>query len=84
MVSRSTVLRNLAKGAFVEMNDEDAKELDVSEGDEVTVTAGDASVTAAVVIGDISKGAVFVPYDQKGLHANELLGAGGRVQVTKS
>ncbi|MPZ68885.1 MAG: NADH-quinone oxidoreductase subunit NuoG [Actinobacteria bacterium] len=84
MVSRSSVLHALSKGAFVELNDEDAKELDVTDGDEVTLTAGNNEMTATVVIADISKGAVFVPYDQKGLRANELLGAGGRVKVAKA
>ena len=56
----------------------------MTDGDEVTLTAGDNAMTAKVVVADISKGAVFVPYDQKGLRANELLGAGGRVKVTKS
>ncbi len=94
MVSRSSVLRALSKGAFVEMNDEDAKDLGIDDGDEVKLTVagrlddrqnkGAKEMTAKVVIADIAKGAVFVPYDQQGLRANQLLGAGGRVQVTKS
>lgn len=84
MVSRSSVLHALSKGAFVEMNDQDAKELGVGDGDEVKLVASDNEMTATAVIADIAKGAVFVPYDQLGLRANQLLGAGGRVQVTKS
>jgi predicted molibdopterin-dependent oxidoreductase YjgC len=73
MVSRSTFLRNLAKRPFVEINDVDAKEREVSDGDDVILSVGDTAVTVTAVIADISRGAVFVPYDQPGLKANRLI-----------
>ena len=73
MVSHSAALRNIQRSAFVEMHEEDVKELGVSDGDIVTVSAGDFEVQLPVVVADIAKGAVFIPYDQKGLHANELM-----------
>ena len=82
MVKRSVALRSLQKKPFVEMNDEDVKGLRLTDGDDVTVSANGTSVTARMVIADIARGAVFVPYDQEGLRANELLAGGGRVTVT--
>ena len=79
MVRRSVALRSLQKKPFVEMNDEDVKALGLSDGDEVTLSSNGTSVTAKLVVGDIVKGAVFVPYDQEGLRANSL---GSRVTVT--
>lgn len=73
MVSKSAALRNLQKKPFIEMNDEDVKELGLANGDEVTVEAEGFTTTLRLVVGDISRGAVFVPYDQKGLRANRLI-----------
>ena len=73
MVSRSKALANLQRKPFVEVNDEDAKELGISDGDEVVVIGNGNSVTLPAVIADISKGCVFVPYDQIGLQANSLM-----------
>ncbi|MBW3594774.1 MAG: hypothetical protein KY391_04275, partial [Actinobacteria bacterium] len=84
MVRRSRALRNLQKKPFVEMNDADVKALGLADGDEVTLAANGTSVTAKLVIADIVAGAVFVPYDQEGLRANELLSGGGRVEVSGS
>jgi NADH-quinone oxidoreductase subunit G len=81
MVSKSTALRHLQRKPYLEMNDEDVKALGISDGDEVTVTAGDFSVRLPVLISDIARGAVFVPYGQEGLRANKLL-SGGNTTVT--
>lgn len=84
MVSKSASLRGLQKKPFVEMNDEDAKELGLAEGDLVIITAGEFEVQLPVVIDDIVPGLVFVPYDQDGLHANELMrGINPRVSVSR-
>ena len=84
LVSHSKALQNLQRKPFVEMNDEDAKELELADGDEVIVRAGTFVARVLLVVGDISRGAVFVPYDQKGLPANRLLGGdSGRVTVVK-
>jgi NADH-quinone oxidoreductase subunit G len=73
MIRRSRALFNLARKPFVEMNDEDAKELEVSDGDEVVVRGGGSEAKLPVRIAGIAKGAVFVPYDQEGLRANTLI-----------
>ena len=79
MVRRSVALRALQKKPFVEMNDEDVKALGLSDGQDVTLEGNGHSVTAKLVIADIVRGAVFVPYDQVGLNANAL---GATVRVT--
>ena len=73
MVSRSVALRNIQRKPFVEMNDEDAKELELADGDEVVISANGSEATVRLVIGDIVRGSVFVPYDQEGLRANTLI-----------
>ncbi len=73
MVSRSASLRGLQKRPFVEMHEEDVKELGLSDGDVVVLSAGDFSVELPIIVADIAKGAVFIPFDQKGLKANELM-----------
>ncbi len=85
MVARSAALRGLQRKPFVEMNDEDAKELGVADGEDVTLSVDGFGVTLPVVIEDIAKGAVFVPYDQQGLRANELMrGPNPTVQVARA
>ncbi len=73
MVSRSAALRRLQRKPFVDLNDEDAKALGVDDGQDVTLEANGTSFTVRAVIGDVVKGAVFVPYDQVGLPANTLI-----------
>ena len=82
MVSKSAALRRLQRKPFVELNDEDAKALGVDDGQDVVVEGNGQSFTVRALIGDIVKGAVFVPYDQVGLPANRLMsGADSRVTV---
>ena len=81
MVAKSVALRHLQRKPFVEINDEDAKELNISDGDEVVVAANGVEVTVKAVVADIVKGTVFVPYDQTGLRANSLMDGSGRVEV---
>ncbi|MDQ4065185.1 MAG: molybdopterin-dependent oxidoreductase, partial [Actinomycetota bacterium] len=84
MVSKSAALRGLQSEPFVEINDEDAKALDIADGDEVVVTSNGTEARLRAVIADIVRGSVFVPYDQRGLRANTLLsGTETRVQVRK-
>jgi NADH-quinone oxidoreductase subunit G len=84
MIRRSRALFNLARKPFVEMNDEDAKELEVSDGDEVVIRGGKSEAKLPVRITGIAKGAVFVPYDQEGLRANTLIeGVDPTVSVEK-
>jgi len=85
MVSKSVALRGLQRAPFVELNDEDAKELDISDGDEVVLSADGTEARVHAVIADIRKGYVFVPYDQKGLRANTLIrGIDPTVTVAKA
>ena len=72
MVRRSVALRALQKKPFVEMNDEDVKALGLADGAEVTIEGNGNRVTAKLVVSDIVRGVVFVPYDQTGLRANTL------------
>jgi len=85
MVSKSKALRGIARPAFVEMNPEDAAELGLSEGERAIVSGSGFEAELEVFLSDISKGAVFVPYDQKGLKANRLMsGLDTRVEVRKA
>jgi NADH-quinone oxidoreductase subunit G len=82
MVSKSTALSHLASSAFVELNEEDAKDLGLSEGDEAVVRANGTAARLEVRIADIARGAVFVPYDQRDFRANTLTPA-PRVTVSR-
>ncbi len=73
MIARSTALRGMSTGPFVEMNGLDADDLGVGDGDEVALKSGSTELRLRVRIGDISRGAVFMPYDQAGCRANVLL-----------
>ena len=85
MVSKSMALRGIARPAFVEMNPEDAAELGLSEGERAIVSGSGVEAELEVFLSDISRGAVFVPYDQKGLKANRLMsGLDARVEVKKA
>jgi predicted molibdopterin-dependent oxidoreductase YjgC len=85
MVRRSAALKSLAPRPFVEINDVDAKNLDVADGDDVVVAANGTQVTLRAVVSDISQGAVFIPFDQPGLRANTLIsGADPRVEVRRA
>jgi NADH-quinone oxidoreductase subunit G len=74
MVRRTAALRGIQRKAFVEMNEYDAKRLEVADGDEVVVGGNGFEARLRVVVADIAEGAVFVPYDQEGLRANRLMG----------
>ena len=73
MVSRSKALRAIAKKPFIEMHPEDAATLQLADGDEAIVRANGSEVRLRVVMADIARGAVFIPYDQEGLQANSLI-----------
>jgi NADH-quinone oxidoreductase subunit G len=73
MVRRTSVLRALARRPYVEMNDEDVKVLDLADGDEVVIAANGTENRCKLVVADIARGAVFIPYDQEGLPVNTLI-----------
>jgi NADH-quinone oxidoreductase subunit G len=81
MVSKSVALRNLQRKPYLEINDEDAKELGIADGDQVVIAANGVEAALGAVVSDIAKGTVFVPYDQTGLRANTLMDGSGRVEV---
>ena len=82
MVSRSKALRAIAKKPFIEMHPEDAESLQLADGDEAIVRANGSEVRLRVVVADIARGAIFIPYDQEGLQANFLIsGWDPRVEV---
>ncbi|MDQ3940321.1 MAG: hypothetical protein M3238_03105, partial [Actinomycetota bacterium] len=85
MVSKSAALRGLQRKPFVEMNDEDVKELGLADGDSVVIESDGGRAIATLVIADIARGALFVPYDQKGLSANKLMrGLNSTVTVSRA
>jgi hypothetical protein len=55
------------------MNPDDIDELDLTVGAEVLIGHNGTGARATLVAGDIARGAVFVPYDQKGMRANTLM-----------
>jgi len=82
MVSRSKALKAIAKKPFIEMHPDDAASLQLTDGGEAIVEANGTQVRLRVVLADIARGAVFIPYDQDGLKANSLIsGTDPRVEV---
>lgn len=69
--------------AFVEVNSEDAAEMNVQDGSLVKVSTGSGSAALPVrVTAHVAKGAVFVPFNQPGLAANTLLAGTFSTPVT--
>jgi NADH-quinone oxidoreductase subunit G len=83
MIRKSSALRHIARRPYVELNEVDAKALDLSEGDEAVVRANGTETRLEVRLADITRGAAFVPYDQRGFRANKLTPA-HRVAVSRS
>ena len=85
MISKTAALRALAPDAYVELAFEDAERLGIRPGDQVTVSAAGTEITLSARVGDLTKGSVFIPYDQRGLHANRLMdGVDPRVEVRRA
>ena len=84
MISRTHALRALQAKPFVEINDEDAKELGIADGDEVVVGGAGNSLTVTARVNGIAKGSVFMPYDQRGAKVSTLISdVNPTVTVTK-
>ncbi|MDQ4143819.1 MAG: NADH-quinone oxidoreductase subunit NuoG [Actinomycetota bacterium] len=84
MISKTAHLRPLTPRAYVQMSFEDADRMGISEGDELVVATDGFEARLPARIGDVAVGAVFVPYDQPGLHGNRLIdGVNPTVMVTK-
>ena len=73
MVSKTAVLRGLARKPFVELSDADAGELGLADGDEVVLASNGYEERATLRIADVARGAAFIPFDQEGLRANRLM-----------
>ena len=75
----SPSLRPLAPGASVHLHPDHVASLGIDEGDEVTVSVGDVSITLAVRIDpSLHGGTVYVPFNQPGVAP---LGSGLSVTV---
>ncbi|MGH2752347.1 MAG: NADH-quinone oxidoreductase subunit NuoG [Actinomycetota bacterium] len=83
MISKSTALHQLARRAFIELHEDDAKNLGLSEGDEALVRSNGTQARLEVRLGDIAPGAVFIPYDQRDFRAN-VFTAAPRVTVSRN
>jgi ferredoxin-nitrate reductase len=59
---RAKELNDAAPEVFVQMSSEDAKELDITDGDLVKVESKHGSMEGPARIGDIAPGLVFVPF----------------------
>ncbi len=60
--ARSKELQQAAPDAFVQMHEEDARRLEIAEGDWVEVTSRRGSVRARARLGDVQPGHVFIPF----------------------
>lgn len=59
---RAPRLQQAAPDAFVQIHEDDAKRLDIAEGDMVEVTSRRGTVTAKARLGDMLPGQVFLPF----------------------
>ncbi|MGI8774757.1 MAG: NADH-quinone oxidoreductase subunit NuoG [Actinomycetota bacterium] len=85
MVSRTRALGALQLEPFIELNADDAKELGISEGDEVVIEGAGTTVNLPARVNGIAQGCVFVPYNQSGFRANGLMdGINPRVDVRRA
>jgi predicted molibdopterin-dependent oxidoreductase YjgC len=83
MVAHSKALGDIARKPFLALAESDARRLGLDSGTEATVSVDGFEAHLEVVVDDISPGAVFVPYDQPGLHANRLMsGRNATVRVS--
>jgi NADH-quinone oxidoreductase subunit G len=73
MISRSAAMRAIQAKPFVEINDQDAKELGVADGDEVVVEGAGESLTVTARVNGVAKGSVFMPYDQRDAKVSKLI-----------
>ena len=85
MISKTAALGALAPHAYVELGFEDAERLGVKAGDEVVVSGSGGESRLVARVGDVARGVVFIPFDQPGLHANQLIrGVNPVVEVRKA
>ena len=73
--SRASRLKKFSPQAFVALNESDAKEFDVKDGDRVRVVSSTGEVLAvARVMDTLNQGVVFMPMSFPESHFNELFG----------
>jgi hypothetical protein len=59
---RAKELREAAPDAFIQVNEEDARRLDIKEGEMLPVTSRRGAAEAPARIGDIEPGTLFIPF----------------------
>lgn len=73
MSRKSKALEAVAPESFVELNEQDAAEMKISDAEQVTVTSRRGSITLKAKVGDrVGKGVVFIPFHYKEASANVL------------
>jgi len=73
MSRKSKALEAAAPEAFVELNEKDATEMEISDADRVTVSSRRGHITLKAKVGDrVGKGVLFIPFHYKEASANLL------------
>ncbi len=73
MSRKSKALESVAPKSFVELNEQDAAEMDIHDAEDVTVSSRRGSITLKARVGDrVGKGVVFIPFHYKEASANKL------------
>jgi predicted molibdopterin-dependent oxidoreductase YjgC len=73
MSRKSKALEAIAPEAFVELNEQDADEMEISDADRVTVSSRRGHIRLKARVGDrVGKGVLFIPFHYKEASANLL------------
>jgi formate dehydrogenase alpha subunit len=73
MTRRSKALEAAAPEPFVELNEQDAEEMGISEAEKVTVTSRRGTISLKARVGDrVGPGVLFIPFHYKEASANLL------------
>jgi formate dehydrogenase alpha subunit len=73
MIRKGDDLSNIAPQAYIELNPEDAKGLNITDGERVKVSSRRGSIEIKVKISDrVAKGRVFIPFHYREAAANVL------------
>lgn len=73
MSRRSKALEAIAPEAFVELNEQDAAEMEINDADRVTVSSRRGHIRLKARVGDrVGKGVLFIPFHYKEASANLL------------
>jgi predicted molibdopterin-dependent oxidoreductase YjgC len=73
MTRKSKALETVAPEAFIEVNEKDAEQMGIGEGELLTVTSRRGEIQVKARVGDIvGPGVVFIPFHYKEAAANLL------------